>query len=62
MQQQNLNIDTSIWITQQQLADELNMTVQRFHNWIKRNKIEHMKVKELGNITLVNKTSISVKS
>lgn len=61
MQQQNLNIDTSIWITQQQLADELNMTVQRVHNWIKRNKIEHMKVKELGNITLVNKNSISVK-
>lgn len=61
MQQGNINIDTSIWVTQQQLADELKMSVQRVHNWIKRNKIESRKVKELGNITLVNKNSITVK-
>lgn len=35
-------IDTSVWITQQSLANELGVTVQCVHNWIKRKKIESM--------------------
>ena len=53
-------IDYSIWVTQQQLADELQMSVQRIHNWIKRNKIEAVYIDEL-HLTLVNRNSISIK-
>lgn len=53
-------IDYTIWITQQQLATELNTTVQRVHNWVQRGKIEIKKIPEL-NITLVNRMTISVK-
>ena len=56
------DIDFTKWTTQQQLAAELNTSVQRIHNWIKRNKIESMKVDELGGITLVNRDSITVSS
>ena len=53
-------IDTSVWITQQQLANELGTSVQRVHNWVRRGNIESMHIKEL-NITLVNRLSIKVK-
>lgn len=59
MKKSGLNIDTSIWITQQALAGELNTSVQRVHNWIKRNKIQSKFVREL-NITLVDRTSINI--
>lgn len=58
---ENINIDSDKWITQQSLANELNISIQRVHNWIKRNKIETKYIKELK-ITLVNKHSIAVKT
>jgi hypothetical protein len=54
-------IDSNIWITQQRLANELGTTVQRVHNWIKREKIESKFIPEL-NITLVNRLSINIKT
>lgn len=54
------NIDFNIWITQQQLANDLGTSVQRVHNWIKRNKIEARAFPQLNNQVLVNKTSISI--
>lgn len=60
MSKNELSIDTDIWITQQQLADEMNISIQRVHNWVQRKKIESMRVKELGNIRLVNRNSISI--
>lgn len=56
-----INIDSDKWVTQQILADNLGISVQRVHNWIKRNKIETKYIKELK-ITLVNKHSIAVKT
>lgn len=51
------DIDLNIWVTQQALASELNVTVQCIHNWIKRNKINSMKI--VGSrLTLVDKTSV----
>lgn len=35
-------IDTAKWITQQALANELGVTVQCVHNWIKRKRIDSM--------------------
>ncbi len=58
---EDISIDSGKWITQQSLADELGISVQRVHNWIKRNKIEKKYIKELR-ITLVNRNSISVKT
>lgn len=48
------------WVTQQQLANDLGITVQAVHNWIKRGKIASKHIKEL-NITLVDKMSISAR-
>jgi len=48
------NIDTTKWITQQALANELGVTVQCVHNWIKRDKIESMKIPG-SRLVLVNK-------
>lgn len=48
------NLDTSIWITQQSLANERGVTVQCVHNWIKRNKIESMKIPG-SRLVLVNR-------
>lgn len=56
-----LNIDTDIWITQQALATELNTSVQRVHNWIKRGKIRAKYVKEV-NVTLVDRFSVNIKT
>ena len=50
------NIDTLKWVTQQSLASELGVTVQCIHNWIKRNKIESMKIPG-SRLVLVNKTT-----
>lgn len=53
------NIDTSIWVTQQALADELGVNVQNVHNWTRRGKIEWQYLP--GSTTkLVNKNSITV--
>lgn len=54
-------IDYTKWATQQQLATELNTSVQRIHNWVQRKKIETKNIPEL-NITLVNRFSINVKT
>ena len=51
----NINID--IWVTQQALANELGVTVQCVHNWIKRNKIQSKKI-EGSRLVLVNKKSV----
>lgn len=49
-------IDTNIWVTQQALASELGVTVQCIHNWIKRQKIEFMKIPG-SRLVLVDRTS-----
>lgn len=51
------NIDTNIWVTQQALANELNVTVQCVHNWIERKRISSKKI-EGSRLVLVDKTSI----
>lgn len=55
------DIDTSIWITQQALADQLGIRVQNVHNWVRRRKIQ---TKQLpgSRIRLVNKYTITVDS
>ena len=54
------NIDFNIWVTQQALANELKVSVQRIHNWIKRGQINSLKI-EGSRLTLVDKTSVSIK-
>lgn len=49
-------IDTTKWLTQQALANELGVTVQCVHNWIKRNKIESMTIPG-SRLVLVDKES-----
>ncbi len=56
-----INIDADTWITQQKLADELGVSIQRVHNWVQRKKIDTKLIPELK-ITLVNRNSISVKT
>ena len=52
-------VDTTIWITQQALADELGIPVQNVHNWVQREKIDWMVLP--GSTTkLVNKNTIKV--
>ncbi len=51
------NIDINVWITQQALANELQVTVQCVHNWIKRNKI-NSKIIKGSRLVLVDKTSL----
>ena len=53
------NIDTSIWITQKALADQLGIAVQNVHNWVRRDKITYQKLPG-SKIILVNKETISV--
>lgn len=50
-------VDFNKWVTQQSLAAERDVTVQCIHNWIKRNKIDSMKI-EGSRLVLVDKTSI----
>ena len=56
------NIDFNVWVTQQQLANDLGFTVQRIHNWIKRDKITAKQFPQLNNQVLVDKTSINIKT
>lgn len=49
-------IDTSVWITQQSMANELGVTVQCVHNWIKRKRIESMIIPG-SRLVLVNRTT-----
>ena len=53
------NIDTSVWITQKALADQLNVNVQNVHNWVRRGKIDYQRLPG-SKIILVNKNTISV--
>lgn len=55
------NIDTSIWVTQQALADLLGVSIQRVHNWVQRGKIATQKLPN-SSITLVNKDTLAVKT
>lgn len=48
------------WVTQQQLADELDTTVQRVNNWIRRKKIDSKYFPEFRT-TLVDKKSITAR-
>lgn len=48
------------WISQQKLADDRKISVQRVHNWIRRNKIQSKYDKDLK-MTLVNPDTIDVK-
>ena len=56
------NIDFNIWVTQQQLANTLNCSVQRVHNWIKRKQITAKEFPQLNNQVLVDKNSINIKT
>lgn len=49
------------WISQQKLADDLGITIQRVHNWIKRNKIESKYDSNLK-MTLVNPNTLNIKT
>lgn len=53
------NIDTTIWVTQQALANELNITVQRVHNWIGRGKIQSKKI-DGSRLILVDKRTAPI--
>ncbi len=53
--------DTNKWISQQKLADDLNISVQRVHNWIKRKKIDSKYDADLK-MRLVNPDSINIKT
>lgn len=53
------HIDTSIWVTQQALANDLKISVQAVHNWVNRDKIDWQKLPG-SKIILVNKNTISI--
>ncbi len=53
--------DTIKWISQQKLADDLNISIQRVHNWIKRKKIDSKYEADLK-MWLVNPDSINIKT
>jgi hypothetical protein len=54
-------LDLTVWITQQALADELGQPVQNIHNWTQRGKIDWQYLP--GSTTkLVNKNTIRVNS
>ena len=55
------NIPATTWISQQKLADDLNISVQRVHNWIARNKIQSKYDKNLK-MWLVNPYSLNIKT
>ncbi len=54
------NIIQENWVTQQALANELNVSVQVVHNWVQRGKITAKKI-EGSRLVLVDKTSVTVK-
>jgi hypothetical protein len=53
------DVDLTIWITQQALADELNKTIHTVHNWVQRGKIEWGYLPG-SSIKLVNKNTVSI--
>lgn len=55
-------IDTTKWVTQQTLADELKVKVQNVHNWVGRGKIQSKEYEFLPGqkIILVDKTTLSI--
>ena len=59
---QTNEIDFSMWVTQQSLANELHCSVQRVHNWIKRDKIQAQAFPQLNGQILVNKTTLNIKT
>lgn len=52
-------IDVNKWVTQQALANELGVTVQCIHNWIKREKIDSMKIPG-SRLVLVNRQTAPI--
>jgi len=57
MAKKSLNLN--IWVTQQALADELDISVQTVHNWVQRNKIEWQLLP--GSTTkVINKFSLQI--
>lgn len=53
------NIDFSVWVTQQSLATELNVSVQCIHNWIARKKIQSKRI-DGSRLVLVDRTTAPV--
>lgn len=55
-------IDTSVWLTQKELANRLNVKIQNVHNWVQRGKIETLEYEFIPGqkIVLVNKNTINV--
>jgi excisionase family DNA binding protein len=55
-------INTSIWLTQKELAKRLNVKIQTVHNWVQRGKIDTLEYEFIPGqkIVLVNKNTISV--
>jgi hypothetical protein len=49
------------WVSQQKLADDLKISIQRVHNWTKRKKIETYYNNDLK-MTLVNPDSVNIKT
>ncbi|HRH55005.1 MAG TPA: hypothetical protein PLN38_16865 [Chitinophagales bacterium] len=56
------NIDFTQWVTQQALANDLGVSIQRVHNWTRRGKIEKKAFPELNGQVLVNKTTLNIKT
>ncbi len=48
------SIDTEVWITQLALANELRVSIQVVHNWVRRGKLETVKLPG-SRIRLVNR-------
>ncbi len=55
------SINTSVWITQQALADQLGVKVQNVHNWVQRSKIDWQYLPG-SRIKLVNQNTIRINS
>lgn len=54
-------VDSIKWISQQKLADDMNVSIQRVHNWVQRKKIETKYDPDLKMI-LVNPDSITIRN
>jgi hypothetical protein len=55
-----MELDTTVWVTQKTLADEIGASIQAVHNWVNRNRIKWMYLPGSTKI-LVDKTTISVR-
>lgn len=54
-------MDNNKWISQQKLADDLGISIQRVHNWIKRKKIDSKYDKDIK-MWLVNPDTLHIKT